>query len=150
MPAETRPDARLSQAAALECAGFSVRRAARALGSRYDEALRPLGLKSTQFTLLNALHLLGESGVNALAERLLMDRTTLTRNLRPLERRGLVRARPGDDRRTRALTLTADGRAILAAALPLWHAVQRRVEEHLGAARTERLRRDLARLEALD
>lgn len=73
--------------------------------------------------------------VNELAEVLGMDRTTLTRNLKPLEREGCLRSDPGQDRRTRVVSLTTEGEAALAKALPLWRQAQTHVEETLGQQR---------------
>jgi DNA-binding MarR family transcriptional regulator len=77
----------------------------------------------------------GPSNVSDLAERLVMDRTTLTRNLQPLQRRGLITLGPGDDRRTRRITLTDAGRKAMAEAFPLWREAQRDIIGRLGAER---------------
>ena len=111
-----------------DCAGcicFAVRRAARAITQHYDRALRPTGLRATQFTLLTVLALAGPLPVSRAAGRLGMERTTLTRNLRPLVRQGLVTLGDGDDRRIRTLTLTAKGRRAAVAALLHWREAQR-------------------------
>ncbi|HEX7780118.1 MAG TPA: MarR family winged helix-turn-helix transcriptional regulator [Vicinamibacterales bacterium] len=111
-----------------DCAGcvcFAVRRAARAITQHYDRALRPSGLRATQFTLLTVLALAGPLPVSRAAGRLGMERTTLTRNLRPLVKQGLVTLGDGDDRRIRTLTLTARGRRAAVAALPHWRHAQR-------------------------
>ena len=107
------------------CVCFAVRRAARAITQHYDRALRPSGLRATQFTLLTVLALAGPLPVSRAAGRLGMERTTLTRNLRPLVRQGLVTFGDGDDRRVRTLTLTAKGRRAAVAALPHWRQAQR-------------------------
>jgi DNA-binding MarR family transcriptional regulator len=111
-----------------ECAGclcFAVRRAARAITQHYDRSLRPSGLRATQFTLLTVLALAGPQPLSRVADRLGMERTTLTRNLRPLVMGGLVAVRDGDDRRVRTLMLTAKGRRTAVAALPAWRQAQR-------------------------
>lgn len=114
------------------CTYFHVRRATRALAERFDAALRPVGLKGTQFTLLVAIRLAEAPRLGRLAEVLGMDRTTLSRNLRPLERDGLVASGPGDDRRARMLRLTPAGEERLRAAYPLWEREQARIVAALG------------------
>ena len=106
--------------------------AARALSRAYDEALRPCGLKSTQFSLLVAIGSQATLSISEMAEALGLERTTLTRNLRPLERMGLVAIGAEAYRRSRALTLTEQGRARLDEALPLWQTAQQRLRSALG------------------
>ncbi|MDJ0946665.1 MAG: MarR family winged helix-turn-helix transcriptional regulator [Kiloniellales bacterium] len=141
---ENSDDLREAARAATRCANFNLRRASRALGQVYDAALRPVGLKGTQFSLLTALALLGRVPLSELARELGMDRTSLTRNLRPLLREGYVREDRGEDRRQRLLALTEAGRRTYREALPLWQAVQDRIEDRLGSERLERLLSDLA------
>lgn len=136
----------VSLAAAQGCLGFGVRKAARAIGQLYDAALVTAELKGTQFSLLNAIHLMGAPGVQQLADQLVMDRTTLTRNLRPLEQRGLVRITPGVDRRERHVALTDPGRGKLKEALQLWEPVQARLTAALGERRVARLLEDFGAL----
>jgi DNA-binding MarR family transcriptional regulator len=121
------------------CACNNVRRAARAVTQLYDETLRPTGLRATQFTLLTALRIQGPISLNRLAEQLVMDRTTLTRNLQPLEKKGLVHIEAGEDRRTREASLTDTGHRALAKAFPLWRQAQSRVAEGLGEERLQGL-----------
>ena len=123
-----------------------VRRAARVVGNYYDVHLKSVGLKGTQFTLLNAIFLNPSITITQLADLLLLNRTTLNRNLKPLERQGLVQTSPGKDQRTRVLKLTQEGSSLLQSALPLWLEAQTGVVETLGA-RTERLTEDLTRLD---
>lgn len=107
------------------CLCLHVRRAARAVARRYDEALRPLGLTSGQFSLLMSLNRPEPPVMGDVAALLAMDRTTLTANLKPLERRGLVDVSPDPaDKRSRRLRLTDAGRSLLAQAMPLWQAEQ--------------------------
>jgi DNA-binding MarR family transcriptional regulator len=122
-----------------ECTGFGLRKAARALGRIYDDAMAPAGLRGTQFNLLVALSLAGEAPVMKVAGELGLDRTTLTRNLGPLERDGLVESVADADRRVRRVRLTARGREALAAALPLWERTQRQVVTALGKKRWREL-----------
>jgi DNA-binding MarR family transcriptional regulator len=108
------------------CACQAARRRARELSRAYDDALRPSGLRITQLSVLVAATLMQRPTLTALADRLGLERTTLTRDLRPLESRGLLAVHVGEDRRQREIEMTEDGRAALAAALPLWREVQAR------------------------
>jgi DNA-binding MarR family transcriptional regulator len=114
------------------CLCVNLRMASRVVTQLYDDVFAPTGLRSTQFPILLALALSGSSPLTRLAEMLAMDRTTLTRNLRPLEARGWVRAMVGDDHRTRVVALTEAGRAVLDDALPYWERGHERVTEALG------------------
>lgn len=114
------------------CACLNVRKAARAVTQLYDEVLQPSGLRATQFDLLVASALAGEATVTQLAEALVMDRTTLTRNLKPLENQGLLTVNAGTDRRKHLVRLTERGRQALATALPYWEQAQDRVVTRLG------------------
>jgi DNA-binding MarR family transcriptional regulator len=134
--------------AARDCACFNLRKAARAVTQIYEAALAPSGIHATQFSVLVALAVADGAPLSRVADGLVMDRTTLTRNLRPLERRGWVRTEAGDDRRERNLSLTRSGRAALERALPLWQQAQARLHEQLGDARWTRLRADLQGLVA--
>jgi DNA-binding MarR family transcriptional regulator len=103
------------------CLCLHVQRAARALARRFDDALRPVGLTQGQFSLLMSLNRPEPPSIGSVSILLAMDRTTLTANLKPLQRRGLVKvAVDREDRRSRRLSLTASGRALLVAAAPLW------------------------------
>jgi DNA-binding MarR family transcriptional regulator len=115
------------------CLCLHAQRAARALARRYDAALRPLGLTSGQFSLLMALNRPEPPAMGEVASLLAMDRTTLTANLKPLERRGLLAVAPDSaDRRSRRLELTEPGRALLARALPAWERTQAEAERLLA------------------
>ncbi|WP_236632204.1 MarR family winged helix-turn-helix transcriptional regulator [Caulobacter sp. BP25] len=115
------------------CLCLHVQRAARALARRFDEALRPLGLTNGQFSLLMSLNRPEPAGMGGVANLLAMDRTTLTAALKPLERRGLLTVAPDPkDGRARVLSLTPDGRALLAQALPLWTREHGKLDEDLG------------------
>ncbi len=128
---------------AARCACFNLRKAARAVTQAYDAALEPSGLRATQFSLLAAVAALGAPSVGGLAEAMVMDRTTMTRNLRPLERQALIALTAGADRRVRHVELTAEGRRRLDDALPLWRSAQLRLVEGLGPGRWDRLLGDL-------
>lgn len=115
------------------CVCLTVQRAARRIARLYDQALKPLGLKAGQFSILAALRQDRPVPVTPLAEGLGMDRTTLTKNLRPLERRGLVTSVPSErDGRVRGLVLTREGEMLLEAAVPLWQRAQRKIHDGLG------------------
>jgi DNA-binding MarR family transcriptional regulator len=115
------------------CLCLHAQRAARALARRFDAVLRPLGLTSGQFSLLNALNRPAPAPMAQVATLLAMDRTTLTAALKVLERRGLAMVTPApQDRRARLLALTDQGRALLAAALPVWRATHAELEAPLG------------------
>jgi DNA-binding MarR family transcriptional regulator len=103
------------------CLCLHVQRAARALARRFDEVLRPLGLTQGQFSLLMSLNRPEPPSIGNVAALLAMDRTTLTANLKPLQRRGLVKvAVDKQDKRSRRLTITAAGRTLLNKAFPIW------------------------------
>jgi DNA-binding MarR family transcriptional regulator len=116
------------------CLCFAAQRAARALARRFDEVLRPVGLTSGQFSLLMSLNQPKPPPIGSIASLLGMDRTTLTANLKPLEREGLVEsAIDPSDRRGRLLVLTADGHKRLKAALPIWRRTHAEAERLVQA-----------------
>jgi DNA-binding MarR family transcriptional regulator len=118
----------------------------RAVTRLYDDALRPVGLRTTQFSILARLDDEGPSPLTRLARRLLVDRTTLGRELDGLVSRGLVEIVAGPDRRTRIASLTEAGRARLGECYPLWRAVQRDVRERFGRDRVDALLGELGEL----
>lgn len=126
------------------CLCLHVQRAARVLARRFDEAFRPLGLTNGQFSLLMSLNRPHPPAIGSVASLLAMDRTTLTAALKPLERRGLltVIADP-KDKRSRLMLLTAEGKELLAQAVPIWKREHAEVDELLGPGGPERLRDDL-------
>jgi len=129
------------------CLCLHVQRAARALARRFDEALRPLDLTNGQFSLLMSLNRPDPRSIGSAATLLAMDRTTLTAALKPLERRGLVKVTiDRDDRRSRLLTLTAAGRAVLRRAYPVWQRAHADTERQLKACPPEDLRAALRAL----
>ncbi len=136
-------DLELCARAAETCTARNLRKATRAITRLFEDAMRPTGLRISQFGLLVALALAQEATVSKLAGLLDLDRTTMTRNLGPLERRCLVASATGKDARNRVLRLTEKGRAALATALPIWERVQARVVGGLGDARWNGLLRDL-------
>ncbi|QND55041.1 winged helix-turn-helix transcriptional regulator (plasmid) [Phyllobacterium sp. 628] len=123
------------------CLCLHVQRAARALARRFDEALRPADLNNGQFSLLMSLNRPVPPSLGSVANLLAMDRTTLTANLKPLERRGLVTvAADPSDRRSRLLSLTALGHAALLTALPIWKRTHAEVELDLPPPGADSLR----------
>jgi DNA-binding MarR family transcriptional regulator len=119
----------------LPCLCASLRRACRALTQRYGDALRPLGMTITQFTILQALTLTGEVAQGRLGEILAMDSTTLTRTLALLNRHGWIAARPGTDRRERRLRLSPAGKGAFHRAQPRWLAAQEQLRAQFGEDR---------------
>ncbi|HUN48747.1 MAG TPA: MarR family transcriptional regulator [Stellaceae bacterium] len=130
------------------CLCLHLQRSARVVARRFDEALRPLDLTNGQFSLLMSLNRPEPARMGDVAVLLAMDRTTLTANLKPLERRGLVKvAIDAADRRGRRLALTAAGRALLASAVPVWRRTHADIERLLPAGSDpDRLRAELRAL----
>lgn len=130
-----------------QCLCLAAQRAARALARRFDEALRPVGLTSGQFSLLMSLNRPKPPSIGAVAALLAMDRTTLTANLKPLERRSLLRtAVDPEDRRGRLLSLTDAGRQLLQSALPIWRSTHADVDLLLEPDDIDTLRNGLRAL----
>jgi len=121
------------------CACFNLRKASRAVTQLYDDALRPTGLRTTQFSLLALLRLTGTLPMTRFAGEAVMDRTTLARNLDVLERAGLVRVQPGEDARVREVAITRAGVARLEEAFPHWQRVQRSLARGMGARRMDQM-----------
>ncbi|WP_367187535.1 MarR family winged helix-turn-helix transcriptional regulator [Henriciella sp.] len=129
------------------CLCLAAQKAARALARRFDEAFRPLGLTNGQFSLLMSLNRPEPPPIGPVADLLAMDRTTLTANLKPLERRGLVKVIPAPkDRRIRLLKLTQDGQELLAEAAEIWTREHAAVDRLLGDETADALREGLAAL----
>ena len=129
------------------CLCLHLQRAARAVARRFDAALRPLNLTNGQFSLLMSLNREEPPSIGSVSALLATDRTTLTANLKPLERRGLVKVSIDDaDKRTRRLKLTPAGRALLVAAVPMWRQTHAEVDTLVPRANSEELRVDLRAL----
>jgi DNA-binding MarR family transcriptional regulator len=129
------------------CLCLHIQRAARAVARRFDIALRPLGLTNGQFSLLMSLNRPKPPGMGSVAALLAMDRTTLTANLKPLERRGLVTVSVDEkDRRNRLMTLTPAGRMLLASAVPVWERTHEDIDRLITASDPDTLRADLRAL----
>jgi DNA-binding MarR family transcriptional regulator len=129
------------------CLCLHLQRAARAVARRFDQAFRPLDLTSGQFSMMMSLNGPDPPSIGYVSALLAMDRTTLNANLKPLERRGLVAVTvDAADKRARRLILTPAGRALLAAAVPIWRETHAAVESLVGMSDPDRLRADLRAL----
>jgi len=132
------------------CNCYSLRRATRRVTQLYDHTLAPLELRATQLSLLREIDHQGPIALNQLANVMVMDRTTLGHNLRPLLQRGLIRLVEGKDRRSREVSLTGKGRNILVRGWKLWRQAQDAFEARLGAETAAGLRRLLHRVAATE
>ena len=131
------------------CACGRLRRATRALTQLYDDAMAPAGLRVTQFSLLRTLARDGPLRINELADRQLLDRTALSRNVDPLVAQGHVNVTAGDDARTREGAITRKGASALRAAEPRWERAQHEVAKRLGSRKLHALIDILSELETL-
>lgn len=130
-----------------ECVSYRLRRAARIAARFYDKALKPCGLRTTQFTLLGALDYYGEISIGELSKQLAIDGTTLTRNLEVLVRRGEIENVEDEDARVRKVHLTAQGKETFANAMPHWREAQIQVTEALASDRWVDLRASMLEIE---
>lgn len=129
------------------CLCLHVQRAARVLARLFDDALRPFGLTNGQFSLLMSLNRPAPPRISDLAPFLAMDRTTLTANLKPLERRGLIEITVDEkDKRNRRISLTDEGRNLLISAVPVWRSTHDEVDDLLPQSGSDQLREVLASL----
>lgn len=122
---------------------FNVRKAARAVTQFYDHCLEPAGIRATQFTLLVSMASVAARTLTEMASTLVMDRTTLTRNLKPLEKLGFIETIEPRDKRSKAYALTDKGRETLMKGIPLWQAAQTKIISGLGQDRYEHLLKEL-------
>jgi len=132
--------------AARVCACFHFRKASRAVTQLFDTILQPGGVRSTQFVILVAVYAEGKPRLPELARMLNVDRSTLTRNLQPLAREGLLRLTERRGQRASTVQLTRKGERTLAMALPLWEKAQTRFVDQLGGGRWQTMLRDLNRV----
>jgi DNA-binding MarR family transcriptional regulator len=124
-----------------DCNCAALRRAARRISNYYDSELAPVGLRATQFAIMALVHEMEQASVNSVAERLELDRTTAGKNLRPLEKAGLISVSASkSDARQRVIGLTKTGLATLKQAVPLWKRAQARFETANGTAKAAQLR----------
>lgn len=128
------------------CTCFNMRKASRAVTQFFDHALEPAGIRATQFTLLTSMAAAKARTLTEMAHTLVMDRTTLTRNLKPLEKLGLIETVEPRDRRSKAFALTEKGRETLERGVPLWQAAQQRIVDGMGAERFEALLKEVESL----
>lgn len=133
-----------------ECAALRSRMAARAVTRVYDEALRSIDLKVTQFTLLAAIRSDAFRSISEMADWLALERSTLSRNLQVLERRGLVKRSGSRGGLARTLTITPEGEALLVCALPLWDEAQKRLRRRIGHESWIAARKALSSLAKVD
>jgi DNA-binding MarR family transcriptional regulator len=131
------------------CACTRLRTAARLMTRAYDDALRPAGVNASQLAILTAIDVDEATSIAGLSKRLAMDRTTLSRNLKPLEGAGLVRLGAEGWKRSKTVHLTPQGRKLLTRAKVLWDAAQTSFLERFGKAEWKRLERDLRSITAL-
>jgi DNA-binding MarR family transcriptional regulator len=127
-----------------DCTCNNLRKAARAVTQYYDDALRPSGIRATQFSLLSAIKEFGTVSIGALAEESVMDRTTLTRNLKLLEDQGLITVAPGADARVREVSLTPEAHERLASAQRYWKKAQAHMAGKMGSEGVRHLLRSLS------
>ena len=132
------------------CMGLHIRRASRILTQVYDDALRSIDLEINQFTLLVAVHLFHEVSITRLAQELFTDQTTITRNIKVLEKRGFVATHPGKDRRIKLVSLTIEGQMLLERACPLWEQVQADLKQHFGSQKWQTLLSLLSEVKSLN
>jgi DNA-binding MarR family transcriptional regulator len=128
------------------CNCLAIRQAARQVTQLYDGYLAPVGLRSSQYSILSRLNRAGPLSINELATQMVMDRTTIGRAVRPLERDGLVEVGSGGDARTRVVQLTAAGRKKVQSAQPRWRQAQAHFESSYGAGAAADLRTALGRV----
>ncbi len=126
------------------CTALNLRKASRVVTKLFDDVLRPIGLRSTQLPILVTLRLLGPTTMRQLSAELVMSPTTLTRNLKPLMKRGMVQVLAGEDKRTREISLAEPGHRLLEEAVPLWEEAQGITVESLGQARWRNLIAELS------
>ena len=126
------------------CTALNLKKASRVATKLFDETLKPLGLRSTQLPILVTLRLLGPTTMRQLSAELVMSPTTLTRNLRPLLKRGVLQVLAGEDKRTREISLAEQGLRLLEEAVPLWEKAQGFTLESLGRARWRSLITELS------
>lgn len=133
----------MSRVTSKTCVCFNLRKASRLLSLVYDQALKPTGIKVTQFSLMMAVA--GNSGIpiGKLARPLGMDRSTLSRNAKILENKGLIEIKEGEDRREQIFNLTEEGISLLQEAIPIWEGVQKELAENMGNKRLTELLSDL-------
>jgi len=126
------------------CVNFNLRKAMRAVSQHYDQVMAPSGIRATQFTILTVLSRAGDITMTELADFLVMDRTTLTRNLKPLEKESYLKVLPGlQDRRSRRIEISNAGRKAQKRAMPYWQKAQNQIVNFMGKAKSKQFINDL-------
>ena len=115
-----------------ECTAFNLKRATRVVQNLFDDAFKPVGLEGTQYTVLGHIFVYGPISLTKLADLMHVDRTTLARNLGPLEKKGLVEIKSGNDKRAKFINISAKGKEVLSDALPIWKETQEKIKTALG------------------
>ena len=121
------------------CLDYNLRKAARIAAQHYEEVMKPCGLRNTQFTLMVATCLMDKPLITDLARVLAMDRTTVSRNVKPLQRDGLLNIVPGEDKRSRHIVVTDAGRQRLLQAIPLWQKAHQSLQQKVGLENAQQL-----------
>ena len=134
----------------VKCNCLSLRQATRRVTQLYDHALAEIDLRATQFQLLAMCKRHGPVTLNVLAELMVMDRATIGHNLRPLKARGLIRIAVGQDRRSREVSVTKNGQALLTRGLAIWRKVQHSFEREFGENEAAALRKTLQRISTME
>ena len=128
------------------CPAFNIRAASRIITQLFDEILKPSGLQVTQFTVLVGVFILDSPTISKLAKGLVMDRTTLTRGLKPLEKEGLIKIVSGEDKRTHFVIITPKGKSALDRTLPYWEKARAVVSKEFGQKHLDILLKDLEKV----
>ncbi len=115
-----------------ECTAFNLKKATRIVQNLFDEAFKPMGLEGTQYTVLGHIFVHGPISLTKLADLMHVDRTTLARNLAPLEKKEFIEIKQGSDRRAKIINITSGGKEVLSDALPLWKKTQEEIKTALG------------------
>jgi DNA-binding MarR family transcriptional regulator len=121
------------------CLDYNLRKASRIAAQHYEEVMKPCGLRNTQFSLLVATCLMDKPLITDLAHTLAMDRTTVSRNVKPLQRDGLLSIVAGEDKRSRHIVLTEAGRQRLLQAIPLWQKAHQSLQQKVGLENAQQL-----------
>lgn len=132
-----------------QCACFNIRKAMRHLTQFYDSVFSPIGIRSTQFSLLAHIAATKDISISVLAEKMVMERTTLTRNLRPMEKAGYIKIMQGADKRTRTISLTDTGMEKLMEAVPYWLEAQGEFIKRFGKGRAKQMLSDMQDIERM-
>jgi DNA-binding MarR family transcriptional regulator len=137
-------DSKIDLSECPSCLNFNIRKAMRAVSQHYDKIMAPSGLRATQFTILTVLNSTDSVTITELANYLVMERTTLTRNLKPLEKEGYLKIIPDiHDRRSRRIKITSSGEKIQKAAMPYWREAQEKMVSFMGKTNSKQFISDL-------